>query len=301
MWAGPARTEQFFLWRMNMPAKFFALTGFTLTLALATLTPEASAIIITFDGVDGYSTTGGTASNGELRGQPSPAAATKWAGPNQVPARINVIQDSAPGENAAQTQPGIVGTNFAQYTFTPGATDLGGTLDANASVVNYSINLRFDDPDYTGAGNNDNLAIQRVRFGSENVARFELFSGGRFSYNVGGLPGSRLASTTLGGTTRFVGTEDVYFNVAGQFNYATNTYTLLVNGVPQTTADGGTNVNIPFFNAAASTADVRLFNLNSTDINWRRVSVDDLTVVIPEPTALSLGLIGAFGLLMRRR
>ena len=284
-----------------MPAKFFALSGFTLTLALATLTPEASAAIITFDGVDGYSTTGGTALNGELRGQPSPVAATKWAGPDQVPARINVIQDSAPGENAAQTQPGIVGTNFTQYTFTPSATDLGGTLDANASVVNYSINLRFDDPDYTGAGNNDFIAVQRVRFGSENVARFQLFSGGRFSYHVGSTV-ERQASTTLGGTTRFVGTEDVYFNVAGQFNYATNTYTLLVNGVPQTTADGGTNVNIPFFNAAASTADVRLFNLNSENTNWRRVSVDDLTVAIPEPTtALSLGLIGAFGLLKRRR
>ena len=283
-----------------MPAKFFALSGFTLTLALATLTPEASAAIITFDGVDGYSTTGGTALNGELRGQ-SLTAATKWAGPNQVDARINIVQDSAPGENAAQTQPGIVGFNFTQYTFAPSATDLGGTLNANASIVNYSINLRFDDPDFTGATNNDFIAVQRVRFGSENVARFQLFSGGRFSYHVGSTV-ERQASTTLGGTTRFVGTEDVYFNVAGQFNYATKTYTLSVNGVPQTTADGGTDVNIPFFDVAASTADVRLFNLNSETTNWRRVSVDDLTIAIPEPTtALSLGLIGAFTLLKRRR
>jgi len=285
---------------MNMPAKFFALSGFTLTLALATLTPEASAAIITFDNADGYST---TADGGHLSGQ-SLTAATKWtggpSGPNQVDGRIKIVQDSAAGENAAQTQLGGADTTFALYTFAPSATDLGGTLNANASIVNYSINLRFDDPDFTGATNNDFIAVQRVRFGSENVARFELFSGGRFSY-VGSAV-ERQASTTLGGTTRFVGTTNVYFNVAGQFNYLTNTYTLSVNGVPQTTADGGTDVNIPFFNSMASTADVRLFNQNSTNVNWRRVSVDDLTIAIPEPTtALSLGLIGAFTLLKRRR
>lgn len=280
-----------------MPAKFFALTGFTLTLALATLTPIASAVIITFDNADGYST---TANSGHLSGQ-SLTAATKWTGPSQTQARINIVQDSALNENAAQTQPGVVGFNFTQYTFAPSATDLGGTLNANASIVNYSINLRFDDPDFTGAGDSDFVAVQRVRFGSENVARFQLFSGGRFSYHVGSTV-ERQASTTLGGTTRFVGTTNVYFNVAGQFNYATNTYTLSVNGVPQTTADGGTDVNIPYFDVAASTADVRLFNLNSENTNWRRVSVDDLTIAIPEPTtALSLGLIGAFALLKRRR
>ncbi len=239
---------------------------------------RAKAITIDFDPDQGYSAKGGEAGTGDLRGQP--AKGTQWTGGVSGKEASIVIStgDGAGGtDQSAQTQPGTAAVNRGEYTFLPSAADLGGTFDPASSVMYYSFQLKM--PTVASAyGTN----ILRIRIGGPDDARsavnFGLSDNGAFIFNNRDATGKGtiyFAETTTGGTDKYYPNPETYFTVSGALNYATKTFTVSVDGIPQ--ADHG-NANFPFRSNDSSTPAFTLINFAAGNPKWVPTFIDNIVL-----------------------
>lgn len=230
------------------------------------------AVDITFGAASGYSVTGGTVfGNGNLVGQPSGVGVTTWQGSTTAGSdEIRVVSD---GSGQCVQTVNLPASTAPFYKFTPSAADLGGAFDPVASVVAYSFKVRFDDAPNTPA-----TTVLRPRFGEDGagspVTAFEVFSNGKFNYTDGAT--AILAKTTSGGGLDFVASTGVYYTVSGLINYATNLYTLYINGVAQTGTSG--NVWLGFKSTDGKTPAFTLRELANGTVNFRRISIADIQI-----------------------
>ncbi len=255
-----------------------------LAAACAVTAPLASAITIDFETASGYTT-------GVLSGKPS--TGTQWALTNGGTNVVNVAAGVGVGgsQGIAGTGTGS-GSNFVYYGFNTTNADLGATFDANSSIVDYSFAWRPTQ----AFGTSNSQSIFSFSIGSDTATgsnaalRLDIRSSGRL--------------IALDGTTNQavdgLFTLNTYATISGQINYATNTYTLFVNGVQQFTSISGGN--LAFNNAASNNAFIRIGNLGGATADYRTWNADNIIVAIPEPSAFAaLAGLGALGFAASRR
>ena len=244
----------------------------------------ARAITINFGADQQYSTKGGEGGAGNLKGQPAskdPAnAPTQWTGgvSGKEASIVITANDGVSGtDQAAQIQVGTAAANHAEYTFSPNDKDLSGAFNSASSTVYYSFQLKM--PSVAAAyGTN----ILRIRIGGpydgKSALCFNLSDNGAFVFTSGDGKGngpSYFAKTATGGTTLFYPDPTIYFTVSGALNYATKTFTVSVNGVPQ--ADNG-NANFHFRSDEASTCGFTLINFSADNPHWVATSIANVAL-----------------------
>jgi hypothetical protein len=274
---------------LPMHSSSFRSSSFVLALASVWLcTARAGAITITFDADQHYSTTGGEGGTGNLKGQPS--LGSSWSGGVSGSAAAIVITENegATGtDQAACTLPGNRTTPESDYVFVPSESDLGGTFNPTSSVLYYSFQLK---PSAVATsfgttilrmrlcGRDDKKAAINMGLGNNGVFNFTTSDGGGTSV---------LAKPAPGGAKYFAAAVDTYFTVCGAINYATKTYTISVNGVPQA-MNGNTNFHFSSLSAGPPRLDLK--NYGADDSLWVSTSIDNISLSfspdgIPKPPA----------------
>lgn len=294
----------------------------TCLLALAcgwTLT--AHAIMIDFESASGYSTTGGTTGSytaytaGNLGGQ---GGTTKWSGPTNNTSSnytdlAHVVTDPANASNQVlqtQVMPGgnTMGvTLFRYYPSTGAGGDLVNAFNASSSILNYSFQVRLDTAAattaamryYFGSGMGSGLQLLQLELVANGVAN----NNSLFKYSDGTNTNLASAITTTVGS---------WLNVSGQINYATNTYTLFLNGTQQLGSNSQTDLGFYYKAPATSFAD----GVTGTSIGTKdavfgfrdlnpnvSTSLDNLSLsVVPEPQTwamIACGLLLLVGRVVR--
>ena len=241
-----------------------------LGLACAHVT-AVSAIEIKFEASEGYSISGGTPfANGSLGGQPSKAGATQWIGSATPGTDMVRVMKDARGQFLQTVNTQHEGGAF--FRFLPSDKDLGGVFDPAGSVLAYSFGLRIEDEPLPHSRTTGVLVRPRIGEDSSGhpVTPFEFVNSGRFNY----IDGTRTIAALAKDGTTFYAKKGIMFTVSGQIDYATNTYTLFVNGVQQKTDQG--SPAIPFTSTEGRTPNFSLRNLSDIGSGFRRVSFDDL-------------------------
>lgn len=260
---------------------------------LCTLLPTAcilavanAAITIGFESGEGYSP-------GDLAGQPS--SGTQWIRTNGSNNFINVAAGIGVGGTAGITGASGGGSNHTYYGLNTTNADLGFTFDSNSSILQYSFNWRVT-TDFAEAS----VDIFRFVIGSDanaggsGAAQLTIRSHGVFVAQNGGTA----VAQTL--TQAGLFTVNQYSTISGTVNYATNTYTVFVDGVQQfTDTNSG---NLAFVNSASNNAYIRIGNLTGSSTDYRAWNLDNITVV-PEPStyAALLGLLALAWVGYRKR
>ncbi len=242
---------------------------------------SAGAMTIGFEPGEGYSA-------GSLSGKPS--SGTKWSGTSNLMYVTAGVGN--PGQAARFAAPNSGPTAFSNVQFAPAAADFGG--DAAPITAGYGGKLSFgmDLAVNTASDLSSSTALSAfLRFGSDDVEFFLQRDG---ELEIRSSAGNFLAATTTGGATAFDFDTyglNTFVRVEGVANYATDTFTVWVNGVQQSHATAG--LNIPFKNGVQPTNafdHVRFQNnFASTDVAYRQFTVDNLNIsVVPEPAFASL-------------
>ncbi|HEY8966329.1 MAG TPA: hypothetical protein VIM58_07795, partial [Candidatus Methylacidiphilales bacterium] len=243
--------------------------GLCLVLGLTLAPLTAGAVQIGFEPKEGYSIGGGSPADGNLVGQPS--SGTQWTGSTVSGADQIRVVVSGTTQCLQTVNTGSATAPF--YKFSPGVDDLGGTFNASTSLLVYSFRLRMDDAPGSGTG-----VLLRPRIGEDGsgspVAAFELLNNGKFNYNDG--PTTLVAKTAA--SADFVAPQGVYFTVAGVVNYANNTYTVAINGVPQKSSTG--SAWLGFKSSTGKTANFTLRELASGTTSYKQVSFDGLSLAL---------------------
>jgi hypothetical protein len=245
--------------------------------AALTVSAAASAGTVTFDVADGYNLGTSLVANADWAGNGSLYSITSLGG----------------GDGAAQANPGVSGSSFANNRFEPDAAFLGTADTTTADTIyNFGFDLRFDT-----IGSVDDFRLDhRINIGGSDSApmvSFQLFGNSRLQYvdtsgytNAVNVNGASLNLDDTGG--RFVPVE-------GIIDINDGTYDLVIDGVPQAT-------DIPLANVPTDFGQVTL-QWRTNDAGALGYSLDNLQITgapIPEPA--SLGLLAAAGLgLIRRR
>jgi len=250
------------------------------TTALAFFVATAPAITISFTPEQHYTTTGGEGGTGNLKGQP--AGGTAWSGGVSGPEAAIVVtanEGAAGTDQAVCTQPGKRSAAYSDYFFVPSDSDLGGKFDPAASVLYYSFQIKP-----TAVATSYGTTILRMRLcGTDDrkaAINFGLGNNGVFSFSAGDGKGggtSPIAKTTPGGTTNFIPTVDTYFTVCGAVNYATKTFTISVNGVPQE-INGERNIHIS--SPSPGTPRIDLEDYSADDSLWASVAIANISLAL---------------------
>jgi hypothetical protein len=239
---------------------------------------QASAITISFDPGQLYSTTGGDGGAGNLKGQPS--GGTQWTGgvSGSDASIIVTANEGAEGnDQAACTQHGSRLSPKSDYVFIPSDDDLGGKFDSSSSVLYYSFQLKP-----TAAATSFGSTILRMRLcgtdDKKSAINFGLGNNGSFSWTAGdgkGAGTSLLAKTTPGGAIIFVPAIDTYFTVRGAINYGAKTFTISVNGVEQ---EINGDKDFHFASLTPGTPRIDLENFAADDPLWASTSIDNISL-----------------------
>ncbi len=268
------------------------LTKLFIGLTVLVLTIPVQAVLIDFD--SGYSA-------GELWGQPG--SGTVWeelSSPNRSGLVVTAdAGDLGAGDMAAvsvQDSNPFISNGF--YRFATTDANLGGVFNKDASKVNFSFKRKV----MTDIGNNG-TPVSMMFIGNDYFTKasvvFGWFSDGRMKYFNG--PGSNIysnASYVLDGSGNDFdpSVSDGFIAISGQINFASKTYSLVVNGVAQ---NGGNP--IAFNDPSAEKTWLLISNENGEDSNYRQYALDDITLAIPEPTTMGLLTLGTLGVLKRKK
>ncbi len=261
----------------------------TATAASLLLTP-ASAIVIGFEADEGYQL-------GDLKNQPGHG--TLWTSTG-TQANLVIEADAGTG-GSGQALVAHKTSSAAFYSFQPSATDLGVPFVNNQTKIAFSFDYRFLG-DYNSTGAYLGVTYFRIGTTSGNAISFAFYNNGTVNYSDGlGLAGQKNANAKAAGGAQFYGGKEQWFRIEGELNYATQTYTLSINGVVQTSYDG-TRTHLGF-NATGpiNTYDLNLLSLNVNQADWRAYAIDNLsynavTAAVPEPQALGWIGIGVLGM-----
>lgn len=246
---------------------------------------QASAGVVTFDTADGY------VLGASLSGQPA-AGSPQWAGNGS----LYTITSLGGGNGAAQSSD-TDQTNFANVRFTPDAAFLGAADTTTAGqVFDFSFDLRSDQD----ATTSDFDVAHRIRIGGTDgtpIVDFQIFDNGRLQYYNGSA-----YSNVVNSNDNVVGSISDFGNrfvtVAGTIDFNTNTYDLTVDGVEQATGLG-------LFSTPSDFGQITLqWGTNSDDNaagEYRQISIDNLSVAVPEPGSMALLTLSGLMLLRRRR
>lgn len=253
---------------------------------------NALAIVIGFESSEGYSTTGGAGGNGNLKGQPS--SGTTWTNATAIANLVVTANAGTTGADQALVANASGAAGF--YTFTPTNLDLGGTFNSTSSQLAFSFDYNLSAAVSAQTG----VSIIRIGTTSGSVLSFSLFSDGMITFSDGAATNPYVK--TANGTTNFQAAAGVYYTIGGIIDYATQTYTLTVNGVAQS---GGAD-GVISFRASTSTVwnDFNISSVNVTSGNWRSYAIDNISyALVPEPSTLALVVLGGGGLIwmLRRR
>lgn len=216
---------------------------------------------------------------GSLAGQP--ASGTKWSGGGsyfQVTSGAGV--DSS---NAVVTQPLTTGAQAS--AFTPSTTDLPG-FNGSSSSVEISFQFR-----YLSAPGSDSSTFASLQFGYTSstamAARFWLRNDGRLGYSDGGTTPSVLLTNPTNWNT-----------VTAIVDYATQTYTFSLNGVPYVNQS---NDSVFDFRGPTTASTFRILD-HGSETAWIGAAFDNIGMtVVPEPTTAALIVLTAGLYLVRKR
>lgn len=266
-------------------------TAMILGISVGLPAQNAHAIVIGFESSEGYSTTGGTGGNGNLKGQPS--SGTAWTNATTIANLVVTANAGTTGTDQALVANASGAAGF--YAFSPTNLDLGGTFSSTSSQLAFSFDYNLSATLAAQTG----VSIIRIGTTSGNVLSFSLFSDGMITFSDGSATNPYVKAAN--GTTNFQAAAGVYYTIGGVIDYATQTYTLTVNGVAQS---GGADGVISF--RASSSANWNDFNISSVNVtsgNWRPYSIDNVSyALVPEPSTLALMILGGGGVIgMARR
>lgn len=259
---------------MKTSLRFRATALVAPALVVLALAPTARAIEIDFNVDSGYSVKGGRFGNGTLAGQRQEDSRTTWRGPSKVGADVlRVVPDTGGGQVLKAHL--VMEPVQAAYIFDTSLEDLRGDFDPAGSRIGFSFRMRYDD-----APEGQTRALVRLQIGDTPapVATFEFLTDGRLHFNNGGKY-NNLASGKGGGVLKARRGEWVV--VSGTLNYATETYTLSVNGVPQ---QEGKVANLGFRSPAKTqrTPALSIRDMSAEGDAFLAYSFDDLVLrVIP--------------------
>lgn len=269
----------------------FKLKSAVIAVSLSSLLlSQASAILIGFETGEGYLP-------GHLTGQPS--VGTSWTSTGTAHNLVIEANAGTGGNDQAlvahKTETGTVGF----YSFKPSESDLGAPFVPHASKVAFSFDYRFLG-DYNGVY--IGVAYLRIGTTSGEVLSFAFYSNGTVNYSDSlGATGQKNINAKASGGGLFYGAKNQWFQVDGVLDYATQTYTLSINGVAQASFNGE-RMNLGFNGNVTSTPvnsyDLNVLSLNVSHNDWRPYAMDNLSyaVVVPEPMALGWVAIGAVGM-----
>lgn len=270
---------------MGKSTRVMWLTAAAIAAGLSLQTSVARAIIIGFEAGQGYT------ADTTVVNAPSTAGATKWAGDAAASTKYYVRADA--GGQVLSTTAG--GSSLA--SFHPSTADLNlGSGTVASSVIQYSYDVRVNSTLDTG------LTLFRVRLGADGsggnlVSDFELSSQGLFRYTETGSSGSLIAKDSK--SVNFVATPGSFFTVSGEMNFATNKFTLFVNGVQQKDSSGGTTLDFKTSNLTALYLTSRLITNTGGSSTF---SLDNITLAaVPEPASVGILGISAGALILRRK
>lgn len=235
---------------------------------------SAHGIEITFNADAGYSTTGGRFSNGTLSGQKQNNTSHAWRGPGNKDADVlRVVADGGNGQiikaHATPT------AQLPTYTFDTDATDLGGHFSPTGSTLSFHFYVRYDAEPKTPTN-----SMLRFNIGvtSAPAVTFEFLTDGRIFFN--NSTNAKNTVRTKGGAV-FKAREGEWIAVSGTINYGTETWTCIVNGVPQSERDV---TNLGFRNAGRTdqTVAIAIRDMASGTENFVPYSIDDITLQVTD-------------------
>lgn len=266
-----------------------------LGLAQASLS-SARAVVIGFETAEGYSTSGGTTFlNGNLGGQG--ISPNTWSAPTVTGAdKLRVVPNAFTAGNPSSQVVELFDTGRTQNDlyriFNP---SLGATFNANSSILSFGFQFLYDSV-ATSAASSLRFGIGELG-GGQQILRLELVSNGKLNFN----DGTSYISVKNGSGTDLISPPDQWITISGVANYATNTYSLFVNGVQQVGSAGSEDFNMDFFSTANKTAVLNFWAMGSTGTTFAPIYLDNVSLqAVPEPGSLLL-LGAAWGFCTLRR
>lgn len=178
------------------------------------------------------------------------------------------------------------------FTFSPSSTDLGGTFSNTSSQLSFSFEYAE-----VGSTSGATTSLLRLSFGNSGTptTQIEFLSNGTIDFETnngspttGYVTSNGSASTSSSNGNDLIVGNSVWATLSGTLNYATDTYTLSVNGVAQQFSTYGTN--IPFANTtpADMTSALNLRDFYSST-SLVPTALDNISVaLVPEPGIESL-------------
>lgn len=287
---------------MKIPLRYPLISGaFALAAALATTVP-AGAVVIGFETAESYSTTGGNSavygSDGDLGGQGvSPNA---WSAPAATTGldKLRVVSNPVVGAENSSSQAiklfDTTSTTSALYRiFSP---SLGATFSSTTSVLSFQYQFLYET---TSATTTSSLRFGIGEMGGgKQVMRVEFLSNGTLKFNAG-TDANQFVKDGSGGT--FTASTNQWITISGVLDYATNSYTLSVNGVDQSF---NSSVSLGFFDTSNKTQVFNLQAMGSTGSNYASILFDNINYsAIPEPSGVAVfaGIAACAGALTVRR
>lgn len=255
---------------------------------------SAGATEISFEPLEGYQ------AGASLQAQPSDG--TRWqAGSTAARPLLGVqsgigVRGQALRSIAPNASPAIASNSF--YEYRAGAQDFDNNPAPVSAgykgIVAFALQLALNT-----APASANEPVWGVHIGNSNTARLQLLRNGQI--NVLSADGSFIVRTTPGGGNPFSFSSfglGRYVTIAGQLNYQTGRFTLLVNGVEQRHPATG-RTDLAFTASADRFEFVKLQTGRATNDGFQQISIDGLDFVEMEdirfPAAAPLRNVRSYG------
>lgn len=265
----------------------------------AAFVSSATGAVVFRDDFEGFTVGEGTYPVPDVDLDPSASVGT-WLINEPVPQNVQVVRDFSPVQGAQALGLGRNNnggqSTTAQFAPSPSSSD-------ELLRIAFKFSNPAPNPQFSGTVERVNL-IGQDRSGSgwsNQVFGIDLITGWWGPDILTATFSSKDSSMNPEGTTRAdftgVNTATGWADIEILMNFDTHTFTFSVNGVslPNST-------DVPFDATALTYTTMQQLVFYNREPNNTLFAIDDITVeTVPEPTAISLALMGAATLLRRRR